>query len=230
MSRKICSILGILILFSLLNSCGGKPEEGLLKRYFSALTLNDRTTLSTMALEPISIDAQQGWEITNVPEERIEPAKLPEIDKTEKELQKKLQDHVGPVMDAEDAKYEAEEKVKNARTAAARRAAQREFEEAHTKFDEERELHRQLQQDFNEAEDAAQREEEIATFSLGMGRLPNIRDLTGEVYYSEVDVRAVGQAGEKNYKFYLRRYVLTDETLNLTHRGRWIIVKIEPLG
>lgn len=230
MARKILSLLGIIILLSVITNCGGHPEEGLLKRYFSALTLNDRTTLSTMALEPLSIDASQGWEIVSVTEERIETFALPEMDRTEKDLQKKLQDHVGPTMDAEDALWEAKEKLKNARTGGARRSAQNEVEAAQEKFDEERELHRQLQQDFNEAEDAAQREEEIATFSLGTGRLPNIRDLTGEVYFSEVDVQATGQSGTKNYKFYLRRYHLTDETLNLAHRGRWVIVKIEPLG
>ncbi len=230
MARKILSILGIIVLLSVITSCGGHPEEGLLKRYFSALTLNDRTTLSTMALEPLSIDASQGWEITNVTEERIEPFKLPEMDRIEKDLQKKLQDHVGPTMDAEDALWEAKEKLKNARTGGARRSAQNEVEEAQAKFDEERELHRQLQQDFNEAEDAAQKEEEIATFSLGTGRLPNIRDLSGDVYFSEVDVQATGQSGIKNYRFYLRRYHLTDETLNLPHRGRWVIVNIEPLG
>jgi hypothetical protein len=230
MARKISSILGIIVLLGVITSCGGHPEEGLLKRYFSALTLNDRTTLSTMALEPFSIDASQGWEITNVTEERFEPFKLPDMDKTEKELQRKLEGHVGPTMDAEDALWEAKEKLKNARTAAARRSAQGEVDEAQAKFDEERELHKQLQQDFNEAEDVAQREEEIATFSLGTGRLPNIRDLSGEVYFSDVDVQATGQSGAKNYRFYLRRYILTDETLNLTHRGRWVIVNIEPLG
>jgi hypothetical protein len=230
MARKISSILGIIVLLGVITSCGGHPEAGLLKRYFSALTLNDRTTLSTMALEPLSIDASQGWEITNVTEERIEPFKLPDIDKTEKELQRKLEGHVGPTMDAEDALWEAKEKLKNARTAAARRSAQGEVDEAQAKFDEERELHKQLQQDFNEAEDTAQKEEEIATFSLGTGRLPNIRDLSGEVYFTEVDVRATGQSGTKDYRFYLRRYILTDETLNLTHRGRWVIVDIEPLG
>jgi hypothetical protein len=230
MARKVLSILGIIVLLSVITNCGGHPEEGLLKRYFSALTLNDRTTLSTMALEPLSVDASQGWEIAAVTEERIEPFNLPEMDRTEKDLQKKLQDHVGPTMDAEDALWEAKEKLKNARTGGARRSAQNEVEAAQTKFDEEREVHRQLQQDFNEAEDTAQKEEDIATFSLGAGRLPNIRDLSGEVYFSEVDVQATGQEGTKNYRFYLRRYILTDETLNLTHRGRWVIVKIEPLG
>ncbi|MFQ6108310.1 MAG: hypothetical protein ACE5L7_02000, partial [Candidatus Aminicenantales bacterium] len=182
-----------------------------------------------MALEPVSIEAKS-WEILSVSEERMEPAKLPEMNQKEMELKKKLEDHVGPTLDAEDALYEAKEKLKNARTRAARRAAQKEVDEAQAKYDEERELHRQLQKDYNEAKAASQREEEIATFSLGTGSLPNIRDLKGEMYSKEVDVRAVGEEGAKDYRFYLRRYILHDETLDLTHRGRWIIVKIEGLS
>jgi hypothetical protein len=182
-----------------------------------------------MALEPISIEFQS-WEITNVTEEIVEPYKLPEMDKKEKELKKKLEGHVGPVLDAEDAVYVADDKIKNARTRAARRAAQREKEEAQAKFEEEREIHRQMQKEYNEAEDQARREEEIASFSLGIGNLPNIRDLSGETFAKQVDVEITSESGTKEYRFYLRRYVLTDETLDITHRGRWIIVKIEAIS
>ena len=229
MARKTCFIVGIILMLSILNSCSSHPEEGLLKRYFSALTLNDRMTLSTMAIEPIAIDAQS-WEILNVSEEVISEFPLMEMDNTEKELQKKLTDHVGPVQELDDELWAAKEDLKAARTGAARRAAQKRVDEAQVKFDEERAIHSQMQKEANEAQAVARKEEEIAEFSLGTGDLPNIRTLTGEVFSKEVDLRAVGQAGTKDYKFFLRRYVLEDEVLNLTHRGRWIIVKIESIG
>ena len=124
MTRKTCSIIGIILLLSVLNSCSSPPEEGLLKRYFSALTMNDRMTLSTMAIEPISIDAQN-WEIITVSEEVIEEFKLAEMDAAERELQKKLTDHVGPVTELDDELWGAKEDLKAARTGAARRAAKR---------------------------------------------------------------------------------------------------------
>jgi len=229
MTRKTCSIIGIILLLSVLNSCGTPPEEGLLKRYFSALTLNDRMTLSTMAIEPISIDANT-WEILNVSEEVIEEFSLAKMDTTEKELQKKLTDHVGPVTELDDELWAAKEDLKAARTRAARRSAQQRVNEAQAKFDEERALHSQMQKEANEAQSSSRKEEEIAEFSLGKGNLPNIRILTGEVFSKEVEIRAVGQAGAKDFRFFLIRYVLEDEVLNLTHRGRWIIVKIESIG
>jgi hypothetical protein len=229
MTKKTCYVVGLILLLSVLNSCGTHPEEGLLKRYFSALTMNDRMTLSTMAIEPISIDAEN-WEILNVSEEVIEEFKLAEMDATERELQRKLTDHVGPVQELDDELWAAKEDLKTARTGAARRSAQQRVDEAQAKFDEERALHSEMQKEVNETQAAARKEEEIAEFSLGVGNLPNIRTLIGEVFYKDVDIRAEGQAGTKDYRFYLRRYVLEDETINLTHRGRWIIVKIESIG
>ncbi len=229
MTKKTCSVIGIILLLSVLNSCGTHPEEGLLKRYFSALTMNDRMTLSTMAIEPISIDAEK-WEILNVSEEVIEEFKLAKMDTTERELQKKLTDHVGPVTELDDELWAAKEDLKAARTRAARRSAQQRINEVQTKFDEERALHSEMQKEVNETKAAARKEEEIAEFSLGKGNLPNIRTLTGEVFSKEVDIRTEGQAGTKDYRFFLIRYVLEDEILNLTHRGRWIIVKIESIG
>jgi hypothetical protein len=229
MTRKTCSVIGIILLLSVLNSCGTNPEEGLLKRYFSALTMNDRMTLSTMAIEPIAIEAES-WEITNVSEEVIEVFKLAQMETEERALQKKLTDHVGPVQELDDELWAAKEDLKAARTGAARRSAQRRVDEAQVKFDEERALHSEMQKEVNEAQAASRKEEEIAEFSIGAGNLPNIRTLSGEVFSKEVDISAVGQAGTKNYRFYLKRYVLEDETLNLTHRGRWIITKIESIS
>ena len=229
MTRKTCSIMGIILLLSVLSSCSSPPEEGLLKRYFSALNMNDRMTLSTMAIDPVSIDAQS-WEIFNEPVEVIEEFKLAEMDASERELQKKLTDHVGPVQELDDELWAAKEDLKAARTGAARRAAQNRVDEAQVKFDEERAIHGQMQKDVNDAQATAREEEEIAEFSLGAGNLPNIRMLTGEVFSKEVDIRAEGQTVTKEYRFFLRRYVLEDETLNLTHRGRWIITKIETIG
>jgi len=229
MTRKICCAVGIILLLGVLSSCGTHPEEGLLKRYFSALAMNDRMTLSTMAIEPISIDAEN-WEILKVSEEIVEEFKLPELDAAEKELQKKLTDHIGPVQELDDELWAAKEDLKTARTRAARRAAQARVDEAQAKFDEERALHSEMQKEVNEAQAAARKEEEIAEFSLGKGNIPNIRTLTGEVFSREVDVRAVGKSGTEDYRFYLIRYVLEDEPLNITHRGRWIIMKIESIS
>jgi len=230
MNKKILSILGVVLIIFVFQSCVSKPEKTLLKRYFDAVSLNDITTMSTMALEPVLID-EESWEIISVSEEIIEPVKLPEMDAKEKELKKKLEESVGVVLDARDELDDAKFELESARTRAAKRAMQKKVEELQTKYDEIYEKHKNLQKEYNEAKAAVAREEEIAAFSLGAGDLPTIRDFTGDVHYKEVEVAVKNKEGEtKNHKFYLRKYNLKDESMNIHHRGRWIITKIEALS
>jgi hypothetical protein len=233
MRRKGLIVLGALaVLFILfaLQSCKSTPEKGLLGAYFSAISMKDTTTMSTMAVEPISIDAAS-WQITSVSQEKIEPVNLVELGKAELEFKKKLEEHVGPVMDAEDALYGAQEEQKAARTGPAKSAAKAKVDEMQAKFDQEREIHKQLQRDYNEAKAAAQKEKDVAIFSLGAGEVANIMDLTGTVHSKDVDVKITGKDGQvTNYRFNLRRYELRDEAANLNRRGRWIIVKFAPVA
>jgi hypothetical protein len=232
MRRKGLIVLTVamaaLVFFSS-ESCKSSPEKGLLSAYFHAISLKDTTTMATMAIEPESIDAQS-WQVVSVSPEKAVPFDLADLNKKELEFKKKLEDHVGPVMEAEDAKYTAEEEVKTARTPGARAAGKKKIEEATAKYDQEREAHRQLQKGYNDAKAAAQKEQDVALFSLSAGDIPNIRDLTGTIYSKTVDIKAVEKGGQtKSYRFSLERYVLKDETSNLTRSGQWKIIKIEPL-
>ncbi len=226
-----CAVAALFILGSL-QSCKSTPEKGLLGAYFHAISLKDTSTMASMAVEPVSIDAAS-WEIVSVSEEKIDPTNLVDLGKAEMEYKKQLEEHVGPVMDAEDALYGAQEELKAARTGASRAAAKRKVDEMQAKFDEERELHKELQRNYNEAKAAAQKERDIAVFSVigPAGELPNIMDLTGTVHAKDVDVKVVSKAGEETtYRFNLKRYELRDEAANLNHRGRWVIVNFGPVA
>lgn len=228
--RIILGVVVVLFTLASLQSCKSTPEKGLLGAYFHAISLKDTTTMSKMAIEPTSIDVAS-WKIVSVGEEKIEPTNLVDLGKAELEFKKKLEGHVGPVMDAEDALYGAQEELKSARTGGARAAAKKKVDELQAKFDQEREIHRQLQREYNEAKAAAQREKDISIFSLDAGELANIMDLTGTVHTKDVDVAVTGKDGKvTTYRFNLRRYELRDEGVNLTRRGRWIIVKYAPVS
>jgi len=229
MDKKTLSLLAVILILCFFWSCTSNPEKDLLNRYFSALSLNDSTTLSTMALEPTDISADS-WEIINVTEEQVEPFKLPEMNKEEMDAKKTLEDHVGVTLDARDEWDNAVYEEERARTGAAKRAARAKADELKVKYDEILEEHKEMQKTYNEAKAAAAREQEIATFSLGAGERPTIRDFTGEVHKKQVDVKTEGEAAVKNYRIYLRRYILQDEATGIHHRGRWIIVKFENLN
>ena len=226
MKRKSLCAIGVILLLFVLQSCTSNPEEGLLKRYFSAIALNDVTTMSTMAVEPISLDVES-WEIISVSEEKIEPASLPEMNRLELELKKKVEESVGITLDAKDELLDAEYERDQARTRAARRAAQNKVKELQATYDEIYAVHQQLQTDYNEAKTVTAREEQIASFSLGAGDINNIRDLTGQVHSKEVDIKVVGKEATKNYRLYLKMFNLKDEVLNVNRRGQWKIIKFE---
>lgn len=232
MRRKSLSLLGVILLISLffLQSCQSKPEVKVLQRYFHALRMGDRTTMGTMALEPISPDFAS-WEITAASEEKIEPYGLPDLNSKELELKKQVEESVIITMNARDEVDDALFEMENARTRDSRRAAQRKVDELQKKYDEIREKHNQVQVDYSSAQKEAEREERITSFSLGAGEVPNIRELSGNVHSKVVDVKVVLVSGEvKNYKCYLVRYDLRDETLNLHRRGMWKIVRFEDLS
>lgn len=231
MRRKGLIVLAVAVVALVpLQSCKSSPEKSLLSAYFHAISLKDTSTMATMAVDPQSIDAQS-WQIVSVSPEETKPFDLPDLNKRELELKKKLEDHVGPVMEAEDAKYSAEEDLKTARTGPARAAAKKKVEEATAKYDQEREVHRQLQKDYNGAKAAAQKEQDIALFSLAEREMPSIRDMTGTIHSKIVDVKVVDKSGQtKNYRFYLERYHLKDEASGYTRNGAWKIVKLEPVA
>lgn len=229
MNRKGVSILGVFILIALVASCSSHPEKGLLERYFNALSLKDSTTLSTMAISPANFDFES-WEITNVSEDVITPFTLAEMDAKENDLKKQQQDSVGITLNSRDDLDEAIFEHNNARSRTARAGAQKKVDELQEAYDLQKEAHDQLQKDLNMAMEQASNEEKIASFSLG-GDYPGIRAFVGEVFSKEVDVNITMQDGtNSNYKIFLKRYVLQDESTNMSHRGRWIILKFERIS
>jgi len=230
MRKKSLMIIGVVLILVAFQSCSSKPEEGLLKKYFNAVRMNDNSTMASMALEPLTMDVS-GFSVVSVTPEKIEPAVLPEMSKQEATLKKKLEEHVGPTIDAKDAVDVAKDELDAARTRAAKQAAQKKMDEMQAKYDQEFGLHKELQKGYNDAKAAAAKEEEITAFSLGAKDLVNIRDLTGDVHSKEVDIKIkTRDAGDKNYKLLMRRYILKEEATNLRHNGRWVIVKFEQLG
>ncbi|MGD2245594.1 MAG: hypothetical protein PVI11_03495 [Candidatus Aminicenantes bacterium] len=191
--------------------------------------MNDRTTMGTMALEPISPDFTS-WEITATSEETVEPFGLPELNSQELELKRQVEESVIITMNAKDEVDDALFEMENARTRDARRAAQRKVDDLQKKYEEIRAKHNQLQVDYSNAKDKAAKEEKVTSFSLGAGEVPNIRELSGNVHSKEVDVKVTLKSGEvKNYKCILKRYDLRDETLNLARHGMWKILRFEVL-
>ena len=229
MRRKSLIAVGAVLALISLQSCKSNPEQSLLKSYFHAVNLNDVSTMSTMAVDPLKIEAAS-WTITKSSETKIEPASLAELAKAEVDFKKQQDAHVPVTLDAKDALDVAKDEFNSARTAAAKGAAKAKMDAAQTKYDEEYKLHQDIIRKYGEAKAATAREEEITTFSLGAREIQNLHDLKGDVLSKEVEVQIKEKGGAvKNFKITIRMYKLRDEAQNIPRPGRWIITKFELL-
>lgn len=229
MKRKSLVIFGMLLILVFMQGCKARPEQNLLKSYFHACSLNDVTTMSTMAVDPIRIEAAS-WSITKVGEEVVAPAMLPDMTQKEAELKKNTDAHIPVTLDAQDVLNNAKDELTAARTAGARGAAKVKVDEAQKKYDEEYKLHQDMLKAYNDAKIAAAHEEEITSFSLNAGQLANIRELKGNVHSKEVEIQIKAPNGTtENMKITMMMYDLKDEAANFSRRGQWKITKFEKL-
>jgi hypothetical protein len=229
MKKNGLIILVICLAVIAAQSCKSHPEEALLKSYFSASSMNDVATMSSMAFDPMKIDAVS-WKIVQVSEEKVMPAALAEMNQKELDLKKQFEASSGPALDAQDELNTAKDEYTAARTPASRAAAKKKQEAAQLKYDEAYKANRDLVKAYNDAKEAAAREEEKMAFSLGIKDLVNIRELKGDVSSKDIQVEVQTKDGQtKNLKIHMEKYTMKDEAAGLAHRGRWVITKFENL-
>jgi len=230
MRKKTLIVIGVFVAFLVIQGCTSAPEKTLLKKYFNAVTMNDNDTMSSMALEPIQPD-MTSWNIVRIGEEKIEPATLPALNAAEIEAKKAQDAQIGPTIDADTALKDAQYEKDLARSAAGKAAAQRNIDKFQAAYDIENGKMQELKRLYNEAKSAAAAEEEMTMFSLGQRELPVVRSLTGDVHSKDVEIAiTLKSGGTKNYKLLMKQYMLRDEANNIPHRGRWVIIKFEPLS
>ncbi len=230
MRKRTLIVIGVFIAFLVIQGCTSAPEKTLLKKYFNAVAMNDNDTLSSIALEPIQPE-MESWSILSIGEESITPATLPDLNATEASAKQAQDAQIGPTLDADTALKDAQYERDTSRSAAGKRAAQKLVDELQVKYDEENAKMQEFKRAYNEAKAAAAAEEEMTMFSLSQRELPSVRSLTGDVHTKEVTIAIEMQSGQtKNYKLLLKQYMLKDEANNLPYRGRWVIIKFEPLS
>lgn len=232
MRNKTLIVIGVFLAFLVIQGCTSAPEKTLLKQYFNAVVMNDNDTMSSIALEPLQPELGS-WSVVSIGPEKIEQASLPALNAAEIEA-KKLQDaQIGPTIDADTALKDAQYEKDTSRSAAGKAAAQRKIDELQKAYDVENGKMQEFKKAYNAAKTAASAEEEMTLFSLSArdaADLPMVRSLTGEVHSKDVVVAITNRAGvTKSYKLLMREYILKDETSNVRHPGRWVIIKFEPL-
>ena len=229
MRKQTLVVLGILIAFFAVQSCTSNPEKGLLSRYFNAVTMNDNSTMASMALEPAQWDVAS-WEIVSVSPEKADPVTLSDLNKKEMEAKKAQDGQIGPTMDADAALSNAKDELDLARTGAAKAIAKKRVDETQVKYDVEYGKMRDVKKAYTDAKNAAASEEQITLFSLGLRELAGVRDLKGSVHSKDVVVKIKTKQGAvKDYRLLMRMYdVKNDAGQKLS--SRWVIIRFEPIA
>jgi hypothetical protein len=230
MRKRTLAVIGMIVTFFAIQACTSSPEKNLLESYFNAVTLKDNDTMSSMALEPLQPD-MSSWKIVSIGEEKIEPATLPALNAAEIEAKRAQDAQIGPTIDADSALKDAQYEKDLARSAAGKAAAQRNIDKFQAAYDIENGKMQELKKVYNAAKAAAAAEEEMTMFSLGQRELATVRSLTGNVHSKDVEIAITLTSGAvKNYRLLLKQYTLRDEANGIPHRGRWVIIKFEPLS
>jgi hypothetical protein len=229
MRKKTLIVLGILLAFSVMQSCSSSPEKSILARYFNAVRMNDNATMASMALEPAQWDVAS-WEIISISPEKIEPATISDLNKKELEAKKAQDAQIGPTMDADTILANAKDELDLARTGGAKAVAKKKVEEAQAKYDTEYGKMKDLKKGYSDAKAAAAAEEQITLFSLGLRDLPTVRDLGGSIHSKDVVVKIKTKQGQtKNYRLLMKMYDLKNEA-GQKLPSRWVITKFEPIA
>ena len=229
MRKRTLIVLGIFLAFFVAQSCSSHPEQSLLSRYFNAVSMNDNSTMASMALEPAQWDVAS-WKIVSVTPEKIEPVSLPALNQKEMDAKKAQDAQIGPTMDSDAALANAKDELDLARTAGAKTVAKKKVDEGQAKYDAEYNKMKDLKKSYNEAKAAAAAEEQITLFSLGVRELAGVRELTGNVHSKDVMVQIKTKQGvTKDYRLLMRMYqVQTGGAQRLP--SRWVIIKFEAAG
>jgi hypothetical protein len=229
MRKQTLVVLGILIAFFAVQSCTSNPEQGLLSRYFNAVTMNDNSTMASMALEPAQWDVAS-WQVVSVSPEKADPVTLPDLNKKEIDAKKAQDGQIGPTMDADAALANAKDELDLARTGAAKAIAKKKVDETQAKYDVEYGKMKEFKKAYTDAKNAAASEEQITLFSLGLRELAGVRDLNGTVHSKDVVVKIKTKQGAvKDYRLPMRMYdVKNDAGQKLP--SRWVIIRFEPIA
>lgn len=204
-------------------SCS-QPGEITVEKYFQAMKMNDKDTMSSMALVPKDLEFKT-YEIVSIAEPVEKDLELPIYEAKLKDLIKRRTDQGNNAMDAQDDLEDLKDELADARGARTKARIKKQIEEAETKFGEEKFKYNALLMDVASFNKKISREKDM--IGMSTGRTDTLNLFTGKSFYLKVDVKITLENGDVNdYVFLLRR---TDLTLQeqKTINGRFIIIKIQ---
>jgi hypothetical protein len=201
-------------------------ESNVVNQYFTALRANDQGTLTSFAM--VAFDQTvDDWKVVSVGPEAKGPATLPDLVKTQKDLEAELAKNtrdarawgndlsIYPKLDEVRSTQQKGGKVKAA------------LQPIADKWDAFQSEDRRLKKAVADAKGAVEREKR--NVALSVGQTDDIETLTGEVISKDVDVNLTIGGQVKPYVMTLRKYELTGGT-GARMVARWVVQSLTPRG
>jgi hypothetical protein len=222
--KKSILLAALFCAIIVLTACS-QPGEITVEKYFQAMKLNDKDTMSSMALEPKDLEFKS-FEIGLVGEPIEKDLELPIYEKKLKELNKQKAEQGNNAMDAQDNLEELKDELSDARGARTKAGIQKQIEEAEKAFAEEKQQYNFLLMNVADLQKKISREKDMIRMSTG--RTESLNLFSGKSFYQKVDAKVILENGDvNNYVFLLKRTDLTLQEQEKTLNGRLIIIKIQ---
>lgn len=234
MSRNTAAVLvaaGLAAAGSAVGCGGGGEERSLIRNFFTASRVNDRTTLGNIAMvafDPAQDGSVGGFDVETVGEEQRRPLRMRELGAAVAEARQAEQDHAGRMKAYQDENLDAIARVVEAERAgeAVRRRDQSVQEEWRKFRDEDQDLSRAQ----SDAESALAAESAVAQVSAYDPNNPiDVQAFEGELVTKEVTINATvdrdGSSEERMMAITLQKVELDGPDGMID--GRWVIADIQ---
>jgi hypothetical protein len=219
------------LLAGLVSGCGGGEEQALIRNYFTAARVNDRTTLGNIATVPF--DPQEDGVMMNPSVESVTPEERRPLRARElaEALQKARDDQEAfntKMKEYQDANVEAVTRVLEAERATKPVTARdRDVQAAWTKWREDTKQHAKA---LSDAQAALNEESEVASASVFDPNNPvDVTTFDGELITKQVTINGTVRKGEqredRTMNVTLQRAILQGKDGQMI-AGRWIITAI----
>ncbi len=224
--KKVLLMVILMGLIIILTSCQ-KSEEVVLTKYFQAMQLNDKDTMSAMAANPKDIEFVS-YKIVKIYEPEVKDAPLPAMTDNLEQLKKAKREQLNHVKDKIDELEEAKADLADTYSARKKRELKKKIDELQIIVDQETAKYKELVAKVSNLKKEIEYEKQLVKISTSMDK--GVEYLKGKVHDVRVDVKIKTKEGEeKDYVFMLRKYLYMNPKTKRNLPHRYVIIKIQTL-
>ncbi len=242
--KKVLIIVSVIVLLLLSSACKEK-EQTIVEKYFKAMKVNDNTTLSSMAVNPVSVEFKSFVIKTPLGEKQEVDMTYPRLNvellKLEKKLTEKQENAKNKKDTFDDAKYYLEDKEAAKEDADAGRFPKEylnDLQGFYVKADKElKKASREYKSTkYRVRKQKIKIENEKRLMTLSTGITKDIKDYKGKATTRIVETEVVLTDGtKKTYSFKLRKYLVykddgSKEKKDIKYnKSRFVILEIKAI-